>query len=135
MADRGLFSLGQAVERPPEAFRSGPTLTGQTQQKTFDSIAALNAWCQANGVAMGARAAPGAYFQACYSIPTDTVAVPSASAWPSGPERAALTEHEWAHARGWQHPGEERPPLDMKKLHGLLALGVQAPSTGSVAPR
>lgn len=127
----GLFSLGRAVVRPPPEFREGPTISGQTKELTFDDPDALNAWCKANGVGMGDHAGPGAYFQACYSIPADTVAIPTRNAWPSQAEIDQLREHEWAHARGWQHPGEERPPLDMKTLLAQAVRGAPA-STGSV---
>ena len=103
----------RVVDPPPEAFRSGPTLSGRTRELVFDDLAALNAWCRANGVTMGAKARAGAYFQACYSVSADTVAIPSRKAWPSSLEIEMLREHEWAHARGWQHPGEERPKLKL----------------------
>lgn len=128
----GLFSLGRAVQRPPPEFREGPTISGQTKELQFDDLNALNAWCHANGVGFGDKGGPGAYFQACYSIPADTVAVPTRKAWPSQAEIDQLREHEWAHARGWQHPGEARPALDMKALMAQAVRGAGS-ATGAVA--
>jgi hypothetical protein len=93
------LSLNHAVQPPPARFASGPTLYGQTRERTFSDPFALERYC-----AFYLGRPPRGYYQACYIPALDQVVLPDARAWPSRTERALLRAHEWAHARGWRHP-------------------------------
>jgi len=86
-------------DTPPVRYLSGPTATGRTVERAFDSRKDLHAFCSQH---LGRP--PQGTFYACYVPAIDLVAVPSAKAWPDDAEREALRSHEWAHARGWRHP-------------------------------
>ena len=99
VAGRGLaFTWPAAVERPPPQYRSGPTQYGETRERTFSDPRRLQAFCN---FYLGPP--PRGYYQACYIPALDLVVLPDRRAWPSAAERAALREHEFAHARGWRH--------------------------------
>lgn len=97
--------LVRAVEAPPFAYASGPTLTGATTQLDLPDAAQVDYLCQ---LALGPTWPRGGYWMACYNGRTDTVIVPAEGAWPSEAERRALIDHEWAHARGWKHENDGR---------------------------
>lgn len=86
-------------EPPPAQYLRGPTATGRTVERAFDSRKALHAFCSRH---LG-EPSQGSFY-ACYVPAIDLVAVPSAKAWPDDGQREALRAHEWAHARGWRHP-------------------------------
>ena len=93
------LKLLNGEDRPPAQYLYGPTATGRTVERAFDSRKSLHAFCSEH---LGAPAQ--GRFYACYVPAIDVVAVPSAKAWPDAAQREALTAHEWAHARGWRHP-------------------------------
>ncbi|MDB5448009.1 MAG: hypothetical protein JWQ97_3326 [Phenylobacterium sp.] len=94
------FTVMRAVEAPPSRYAAGPTITGATREKTFSTPDAVQAFCN---FYLGPPR--GGYYQACYVPALDLVVLPDKRAWPSAREREELRAHEWAHARGWRHPG------------------------------
>lgn len=93
------LTANRAVEPPPARYAEGPSLYGQTRERTFSRSEEVQRVCS---FYLG-RPARG-YYQACYIPAMDLIVLPDARAWPSAREREALRAHEWAHARGWRHP-------------------------------
>lgn len=93
----------RAVERPPDIYQQGPTLTGRTMEFRLKAVAEVDRACRAmlGGLPEGG---PGReYYWACYIPKLDMVLLVDPQSWPSHREWEAVRAHEWAHARGWRH--------------------------------
>lgn len=115
------------IERPPEKYRSGPTLTGKTTERLFDDLKALQQYCYDMGsVNVPPQRRQGERFAiACYVPATDEVVLPTKKAWNDKRDREKAAEHEWAHPRGWRHDLKtetgEGPPLTLEEILRLQA--------------
>jgi hypothetical protein len=93
-----------AVEPPPAAYASGPSLSGKTYTLELSSAQAVDYLCR---LGLGAPPKKGGAWWGCYRPDMDAVIVPARGAWAEA-ERREIIAHEWAHARGWRHNANGR---------------------------
>lgn len=98
----------RVVEPPPALYAAGPTITGATSERQFDDPRDVHALC----ATWLSPPPPPRYFIGCYIPALDLVVIPSRRGWPSPKEQRQLSDHEWAHARGWRHGIPSLPPVN-----------------------